>query len=136
MDIVTYTTSLDLRYYAQTIGCAVGDLGYKTAQDLYYGKKCATDNLRKLKLAIAYLNIIENYNSIAEDPTDDLGNCITEEQLQGIIIPTVTKILNTPLPPPGKIVTEEPIPVDLGTFRITEIDVIRETEDGNLRVIE
>lgn len=50
-----------MRYYSQAIGCAIGSLGNKVALDSLYGRKCLTSNLNKLKLALAYHKIIENY---------------------------------------------------------------------------
>ncbi len=133
MVIVTYLTALDLRYYAQTIGCAIGDLGYKTANDFYYGKKCAAANLRRLKLANGYLRIIERYESIADDHTSTV-NCLTEEQMQGIILPAVQIVIGTPLPLPGLITTIDPVPTTLGNTRITDDLEIRYTDSGEPRI--
>ncbi len=135
MVITTYLTALDLRYYAQTIGCAIGDLGYKVANDFYYGKKCAASNLRRLKLANGYLRIIERYESIADDHTSTI-NCLTEEQIQGIILPAVQIVTGVALPPPGLITTEEPVPTTLGDTRITETSDMRITESGDPRIVE
>lgn len=64
MAITTNLSSLDLRYYSQTIGCAISDLGYLTTREFLYGRKCANESLRKLQLAIALQKIIERYEPI------------------------------------------------------------------------
>ncbi len=134
--ITTYLTSLDLRYYAQKLGCAVGDLGYKTANDFYYGKKCAASNLRKLKLAQGYLSIIERYIALTPDNINDPNiNCISEEQLQNIIVPAIKQILNVPLPLPGSIINTTNPPITLGNLRIITDGSKRITTDGSYRQV-
>ncbi len=64
MAVTTNLSSLDLRYYSQTIGCAIADLGYLTSREFFYGRKCANDSLRKLQLAIALQKILERYEPI------------------------------------------------------------------------
>jgi len=135
MTIITYLTALDLGRSAQTIGCAIGELAYKTARDFYYGRKCAADNLRKLKLANAYLRIIEEYQSISADPTSTV-NCLSEEDMQGVIFPSVSALLNVTLPNPGTIVSVLVIPTDFGNTRITELGDIRIIDNDNPRIIE
>lgn len=61
MAVVTNVSSLDLRFYAQYAGIALANLGNTVANDFYYGRKCAEANLRRLKLAEGYMNILENY---------------------------------------------------------------------------
>ena len=135
MTIITYLTALDLGRSAQTIGCAIGELAYKTARDFYYGRKCAADNLRKLKLANAYLRIIEEYISIADDETSTV-NCLSEEDMQGIIFPSVSAVLNVTLPNPGSVVSGTVIPTTLGDTRITELGDMRITDNSDPRIIE
>jgi len=135
MTIITYLTALDLGRSAQTIGCAIGELAYKTARDFYYGRKCAADNLRKLKLANAYLRIIEEYQSISADPTSTV-NCLSEEDMQGVIFPSVSALLNVTLPNPGTITSVLVIPTDFGNTRITELGDIRIIDNDNPRIIE
>ena len=135
MTIITYLTALDLGRSAQTIGCAIGELAYKTARDFYYGRKCAADNLRKLKLANAYLRIIEEYQSISADPTSTV-NCLSEEDMQGVIFPAVSALLDVTLPNPGTITSVLVIPTDFGNTRITELGDIRIIDNDNPRIIE
>ena len=133
MTIITYLTALDLGRSAQTIGCAIGELAYKTARDFYYGRKCAADNLRKLKLANAYLRIIEEYISIADDETSTV-NCLSEEDMQGVIFPSVSAVLNVTLPNPGTVISVGIIDTTLGDTRITDLGEIRNTDDGEARI--
>lgn len=135
MTIITYLTALDLGRSAQTIGCAIGELAYTTARDFYYGRKCAADNLRKLKLANAYLRIIEEYISIADDETSTV-NCLSEEDMQGVIFPSVSALLNVTLPNPGTVITTEIVDTTLGDTRITELGDMRITDGSDPRIIE
>ncbi len=66
----------------------------------------------------------------------DNNNCLTEEQIQGIILPAVQIVTGVALPPPGIIVTTNPIPVTLGNTRITETSDMRVTESGDPRIVE
>jgi hypothetical protein len=53
----------DLDVRLQLTGCKYGELANRYANDLKYGKKCATTNGRDLALLNAYIEIMECYNT-------------------------------------------------------------------------